>query len=683
MNQDLLRVSLQIEPSTPPPVPNAQTTLKADLHASSHHTVSELFLETVHRYGTRMAFSSIQVQKTPADASSTRTFSKISYSWNEYSNAAKAFAKALMALGVHPRDVVTIQGSNSPQWLFANLGTMLAGGLSAGVYPSNGKELCEHVVQSSGATVAVVEDENQLQKYRGIRSSTLKCIVVWNKIKKQNPPFAVPVLSWDDFLQRGSTVPDSALEKRLAEQKPKDPCTLIYTSGTTGKPKAATLTHENLTWTASRAGAKFAIDSDHHGMSFLPLSHIAPLQLDFTIPLIFGSSTDIAPADALKGANLRKYLITTRPTYFLAVPRVWEKIKEGIDAKVKSASFLKRKLFEVSSRIGRSALPDYMYLSSKKETSPLSIWERIRYVFERALLSLLEKAVYSPIKQALGLDRCTIAASGAGAMDQKVRNFFDGLGLHVLDLYGMSESSGPVTLPDGQTPPGSCGKAIPQTQITILNPDKNGEGEILIKGPHIFSGYWRDASTTKDAIDKDGFLHTGDKGRLDTLGNLYITGRIKELIKTSGGENIPPIRIEDRIKTQLPIVSQAVVIGNNRNYLTCLLTLKTEVDKAGSPTDRLAPEVLSVLRGIASPATTLTDAAHDEKVTQFLMQGVQRANQLADSQAQHVHKISVLPEDFSVSKATMTPTLKLRRAAIEEKFQKEISDMYGQPATKT
>lgn len=640
------------------------------------HTISEIFLKTVNTLKDRTAFRTIKPSGTDETTQEyDKKFSVTPYSWNTYAKKAKAFAKALIAQKVKPQDVVTIQGSNSAEWMFATLGTMLAGGVAAGVYPTNGKELCEHIMATTKAKVAFVEDETQLQKYANVASTALKCIVVWNKIQKpQN--FPVPVLSMEEFLKAGKKTTTRTLKGRIKKQTPKDPCALIFTSGTTGNPKAATLSHENLTSAGSIAGKKFHMNPDHRGIGFLPLSHIAPMQLDYMVPMIFGHSVDIAPADALKGTNLRQHMVHTKPTYFLAVPRVWEKFKEGIEAKLKTVSFFKRTFFRLSSRIGRALVPDYNYLSAKKETSRLSILERTRLVFERAIIGFLEKKIFRPIKAALGLDCCKIAASGAGAMDQKVRNFFDGINIHILDVYGMSESSGPATLPDGTTPPGSCGKALPGSELKILNPDENGEGEILMKGPHIFSKYLGNKEASDEALDKDGFLHTGDKGKLDKNGNLFITGRIKELIKTSGGENIPPLRIEDKIKTELPIVSQAVVVGNNRNFLTCLLTLKTELDSDGTPTDQLTEEVQETLRGIHSSATTLSEAAKDEKVQQFLMQGIERANQHADSHAQHVQKISILPEDLSVANSTITPTLKLRRAIIEKKYQGEIDSMY-------
>jgi long-chain-fatty-acid--CoA ligase ACSBG len=644
-------------------------------------TISKIFTSTAGRLGDRIAFRYTQPKETPEKTKRlfSDTFDQTSYTWNEYSKNGRSFAKALIAQKVRPGDVVTIQGSNSPQWLFANIGTILSGGVSAGIYATNSPELCKNVVLDSAAKVIVVEDESQLRKYEQVTSTALKCIVVWNTIKNQEikKNFCTPVYSWDEFLQNGKNVSDEKLLKRIENQKPNQPCSIVYTSGTTGNPKGATLTHDNLLWAGNMAGKRFSATPDYRGISYLPLSHIAAQQLDCIAPLIFGYSIDIAPKDALKGTNLRQHIVHAQPTYFLAVPRVWEKFQEAITTQLKKASLFKKMVFSATTGIAKTMCPDFHRLSEKKNSSKLSLYERIRYVFEKSILSLLEAIIFKKIKAALGLDHCKMAASGAGALDPATVRFFDGLNIRIVDLYGLSESSGPATLPGpfGQ-PVGSCGKALAESEIKINSPDEKGEGEILIKGRNIFQGYWNNVNATKEAIDSEGFFHTGDKGRLDREGNLYITGRIKELIKTSGGENIPPLKIEQKITQEIPIVSQAVVIGDKRNYLTCLLTLKTELDADGNPTDQLSPDVIRTLQSIHSSVTSLRKAADDPEVQKILMKGIQRANQQADSQAQHVQKIKLLPEDFSIANGMLTSTLKLKRSVIEAHYQEQINNMY-------
>lgn len=640
-------------------------------------TISELFLRTVQTRADQEACKIVKPEEPDPQraAPPERQYSVIPWKWKEYGEAATCFAKALIASGVRPQEVVTIQGSNSPEWLTAHIGTILAGGVSAGVYPTNKKEICEHIVQSSRASIAVVENEEQLEKYDTVQSTALKCIVVWNKVQKRMTESHIPVLSLDKFVKRGRAVPDTVLKERIIRQRADDPCTLVYTSGTTGNPKAATLTHRNLGWTAARAIEMFSLKETERGIGFLPLSHVAPMLLDCIIPLYTGHSVYIAPPDAHKGTNLKDHIVRTKPTYFLGVPRVWIKFKEAIEAKVASSSFLMRHAFAICTTIGRAVSSDEQALSAHEGS--FSLFQKIRQVFDRCVIWFLEWAMFGKVKAALGLDQCHITASGAGSLPSDVQEFFRGLNIHLIDIYGMSESSAPISLPDDTTPSGSCGKPIPGTEVRIINPNEHGEGEIIVRGPNIFAGYWNDPEATRAALDEDGFLHTGDQGRIDGEGYLYVTDRIKELIKTSGGENIPPLRIEERIKTQLPIVSQAVVTGNNKNFLTCLISLKTELDDQGAPTKKLAPEVIAKLRTINSTATTVEEAAVDRKVQDFLMQGIARANQLADSHAQHVQKVCVLLEDLSISNETLTPTLKLRRGIIERRYQQQITAMYA------
>jgi long-chain-fatty-acid--CoA ligase ACSBG len=320
-------------------------------------TVSKTFLETVERFKDNVAIRDTRAKEETVVGGQNFSdrFDQVTYTWQEYKKNASDFAKALLHLG--KKNVVAIQGANSAHWLFANLGTILSGGISSGVYPTNNEVLSKHVASNSAASVIAIENEEQLKKYAGIESTALKCFVVWNKIRDESVKKAVsqPVYTWDEFIALGKQVPDSALEEKIEGQNPHDVCSLIYTSGTTGLPKAAALTHDNLIWTASTAGRKFSLDNTHKGLSYLPLSHIAAQQLDCIVPITYGYSVNIAPSDALKGNNLKQHIVNTRPTYFLAVPRVWEKFKEAIEQKLEQADVVKKTLFHVGMAVGRWA----------------------------------------------------------------------------------------------------------------------------------------------------------------------------------------------------------------------------------------------------------------------------------------------------------------------------------------
>ena len=509
-------------------------------------TVPTVFRKTAKKFASQTAIRHYLPRKGISEtAPYNEKFKEIAFTWNEYHQTSRNFAKSLINVGLNPQRAVTIQGSNSPHWLFANMGTLLAGGLSVGVYPTNGPELSQHAVKNSCADVVVVEDEKQLQKYIGLKETAIKCFVVWNQTIDPNiaSQLNAPIYTWDDFIAKGESIPDSTLKGRIKEQKPDQICSLIYTSGTTDLPKAAALTHDNMIWTGEVTGSEFSLDHHHRTISYLPTSHIAAQMLDIIAPAIYGSSIDIAPNDALKGTNLKQHLVHASPTYFLAVPRVWEKFMEGMIESTKKLTGFKR----ILSQARQWLLHDIKTLSSNPNT--LSRIHRIRQAIDQFFLDKINQRILN----AIGLQKCKIAASGAGAIDPKVVDFFKDFGIKIIDLYGLSETSGPATLSKNGFK-GSSGQALPGTQLIIAEQDEEGKGEIRIKGRHVFKEYWNNPEATKNTFDAEGFLRTGDEGRLDEEGNLFITGRLKELIKTSGGENIPPVRIEQRIKQELPIV---------------------------------------------------------------------------------------------------------------------------------
>lgn len=648
-------------------------------------TVTETFSATAAKFKDKVAFRYTVAKpgKTTSEKFADQ-FDQISYTWKEYDQKSSQFAKSLIAMGVKSNKAVSIQGSNSPAWLFSNMGAIKAGAVSAGIYPTNLADATKHCVLNSDAEVAVVENEAQLKKYEGLQGSAVKCYVVWNSVK--NSPgtrlnLSAPVFTFEEFLKKGEGISDEDLKTRMTQQKPDQVCSIIYTSGTTGMPKGAELTHDNLTWTALVAGHKFKLNDKHHGISYLPLSHIAAQQVDCMVAATFGYSMDIAPSDALKGGNLKNHIVNTRPTFFLAVPQVWEKMKEGISEKLKTAGTCKKLLFRVITHLSRSCLKDLEYLSSKTYSGRFAkLWrciDRIKIFMDKFGLCLCNALMCKKVKAAIGLDRCILAASGAAPISNEVIDFFAGLNIRIVNLYGMSETSGLITISnDYDIPTSSCGRALKGSSVKLSAPNEEGIQEILVKGRHIFKGYRADKKATDEVFDANGYFKTGDTGKFDSSENLYITGRSKELIKTSGGENIPPVLIENKIKETIPIISEAVLIGDKQKYLTCLVTLKTKlVDN--NPSEELAPAVVEELSKVGSKAKTLKEASEDPLVQKYIMDGIKVANKKAISAAQMVQKATILPLDFSVANGLMTPTLKLKRNAIHKKFSSEILKLYA------
>lgn len=653
----------------------------AELEALPPNTVTNAFLETVGKHKDKVAlrYAVVKPDADPRAEKFADLFTQISYTWGQYHEQASRFAKSLLQHDIKRGSAVTIQGANSPYWFFANMGSMLAGSVSTGIYPTNSPAATQSCTVNSDAQVVVVEDEKQLRKYENMMSA-VKCYVVWNKVsdslKEMNQK---PVYSWDEFLTQGQQVTDERLDKRIKKQRPDDVCSIIYTSGTTGMPKAAMLTHDNMFWTGFGAKRGFGLNENDHGISYLPLSHIAAQQVDSTAALIFGYQMDIAPPGALKGSGMKIHILNTRPTFFLAVPDVWDKMRDGMMDKMKQAKGFsaqaKKLLFNVVTPIARFCVQDLQKIAARNYSKD-SMWhvaDVVRGIFDKFVIALCERLLLTKVKGLMGLDRCSVAASGSAPIAPEVVNFFAGLNIRIVDLYGMSETSGLITLSDASTPRGSVGKALPGTKVILFNPDKTGEGEICvhISGRNMFKGYRNDVKATQEVTDQEGYFHTGDLGRMDEQGNVRITGRLKELIKNHGGENIPPVVIESNIKKHLPIVSQVVVIGDKRKYLTCLVTLKTVVDSDNNPTNQLAQPIPG------SSAKTVEEAANDPVVQSFIKAGIDEANKEAISNAQNVQKVKILTQDFTVANGYLTPTMKLKRSKVNLDFAAQINEMYA------
>ncbi|KAJ1212718.1 hypothetical protein NDU88_000368 [Pleurodeles waltl] len=613
-------------------------------------TVHQMFQRTIQCFGDRPALA----QKKDG------VWETITY--REYHQQCRAAAKSFLKLGLERYHGVGILGFNSPQWFIADVGAIMAGGFAVGIYTTNSPEACQYVAGDSNANILVVENHRQLAKILQIQHQLphLKAIVQYQDELKERRP---NLYTWKEFIQLGADVPDAQLDDIIASQKANQCCILIYTSGTTGQPKGAMLSHDNLTWVVKQACKVLNFVDQEVLISYLPLSHVAAQVVDLWLPIFSGGTTYFADPDALKGS-----LITTlrevRPTGFLGVPRVWEKIQERMKALGAKSSLIQRKVAAWAKSIGLQASYNRMNGISSMP------WG----------YTLANILVFRRVHAALGLDRCTRCYSGAAPIMRDTLEFFMSLNLPVLELYGMSESSGPHTM---CVPSAfrimSTGKEIPGCRTQIYRPVEDGTGEICFWGRHIFMGYLNMEEKTKEALDEEGWLHSGDLGKHDKDGYLYITGRIKELIITAGGENIPPIPIEDAIKEELPIISNAMLIGDKMKFLSMLLTLKCKVDAdTGDPKDELTPEAVEFCQRLGSSATRVSEvvSAKDPAVYQAIQEGLERVNRRATSNAQRVQKWSVLGRDFSVSGGELGPTLKLKRPVVLKMYKEEIENFY-------
>jgi long-subunit acyl-CoA synthetase (AMP-forming) len=553
--------------------------------------------------------------------------------WREYRDGVRRAARAMMALGLKQGDCVTILGFNSPEWFMADVGAIAAGGMPAGIYTTNTPEQCQFIAEHCEAKIAFVENAEQLAKFRAVRQQlpALKAIV--QMVGKPNGDDAI---SWDDFLERGDATPESELDARLQAQTPDDVCTLIYTSGTTGVPKGVMLSHDNIVWTVETVNNVVGNKPGDDAISYLPLSHIAEQTTGLFGPMSAAACTWFAESIEKLGDNLRE----VRPHYFVAVPRVWEKIQEKMEAAGAQNSTVKKKIARWARGVGLTS--GYSTQLGGK-SSPL--------------YGAADKLVFSKVRDRLGLDRARFLITSAAPIGRSTLEFFLSLGLPICEVYGMSECTGPATISvPTRYRTGKAGVCIPGAELKIAE-----DGEICMRGRHVFKGYFKDPEATADAIDSEGWLHSGDIGTIDEGGFLQVTDRKKELIITAGGENIAPQLVEGQIKS-IPVVSQAVVVGDRRRYLSVLVTL-----------DPL--KIPAAATSAGSAAHDPTSAASDEAFGAYLQREIDSVNSRL-ARVQTVKRFAILPSELSIEGGELTPTMKLKRKVIHEKYKDVIEKLY-------
>jgi len=439
-------------------------------------------------------------------------------------------------------------------------------------------------------------------------------------------------------LKKNNAGHQKELSERMSVQKSGDLATLVYTSGTTSRPKAVMLNHRNLVWTADKAvGGHLEVHDKDIFISYLPLSHIAEQMTTIHGSLRGGYQVWFAESLDKLAENLKGI----RPTVFLGVPRVWEKIQAKMMEKAAQNSNLKRKIAKWAKSVGLDH-------ARKGQYGPVSSLK----------FSLANKLVFSKVREALGLDRCRLAATAAAPISLGTLEFFYSLNIPVLEIFGMSETTGPATLsePDGGYRIGKAGRALRETEIKIA-PDK----ELLVRGAHVFMGYFENDAATKETIDEDGWLHTGDLGHIDENGFLSIIGRKKNLIITAGGENIATEMIEQKF-SEIHGVEHAFVVGDRQKYLSMLFTLDSET-------------IVTHASSLGSQKTSVSALADCPILKKFLNDEIERINQDL-ARVQTIKKFQVLSDGFSEESGELTPTMKVKRAYVLSKYKAQISSLY-------
>jgi long-chain acyl-CoA synthetase len=543
--------------------------------------------------------------------------------------------RALIALGVEPETNVAILGFNRPEWSIMILGAMTVNAAGAGIYTTNSPAEVQYIIDHAECRVVLLENEEQWAKVNQVRDELpgLRHVVMMRGTQIDDPL----VMSWEEFMAKGEEIDESLIDEHIAAIRPDQKATLIYTSGTTGPPKAVMLSHDTIAFTAREATQLFGIDANDSSLSYLPLSHIAE-----QVYTVYGGATSGYPvyyAESLE--KLLNNLQEVRPTIFFGVPRVWERFYNGIVDRMAETSGPRARIADWAMDIGRRVSD--LRNRGEEPSGLLAIQYRAA-----------ERLVFSKVKEALGLDRVTTANVSAAPINPDILVFFSGIDLIIHEIYGQSEGCGPTTLNRrGAAKLGSAGLPFPKTQVTLAE-----DGEVLLKGRNVFIGYFKDPEATAETLI-DGWLHSGDLGEFDEDGFLYIVGRKKEIIITSGGKNIAPKNIEAALKT-LPLVSEAVIIGDRRKFLSALLTLNPDTAAQFAARHGIEGQVL-----------------HEHPlVHQEIQHGIDEIVNPQFARVENVRKFVILPRNLTVEDGELTPTLKIKRRVVYDHFGDQIESMY-------
>lgn len=571
--------------------------------------------------------------------------------WETYKEDVHKAAGALISLGCNAGDKVCILGFNCYDWVVMDMAAMMIGGIPAGIYETSSPDELNYILNHSEAKVLLIEDLEQWEKINSIRNELpyLEKVVLMNGCPQIDDELAI---DWNSFLGLSSEDNMEVALQNMNQLEKDGVGTFIYTSGTTGPPKAVMLSNDNMSWTAKQAIDLIKLSPDDTSLSYLPLSHIAEQMFTIHAPAIVGWKVFFATGRLDVLSNLKE----VNPSILFGVPRVWEKFYSGIKEKVDSATGLKAKIMAFAMRKGSDA-NNARFRGTTKEGFGYR---------------LADKLVFSKVKEAVGLSNLRFAFSGAAPINPDILSFFASLDIPILEIYGQSEGSGPTSFNQPwKTKIGSTGPAYPDTEVKIADDE-----EILLKGRNVFKGYYKDQTATDECL-VDGWLHSGDLGKFDDDGFLYITGRKKDIIVTSGGKNIAPAGIEEQLKG-IPAISQAVIIGDQRNYVTALLTLdagyllrdKLNVDITGIPPTELA-------NTIDKHGTTYADLSKDESIIQEVQEGVDDVNKLF-ARVENVRKFKILPRDFTISDDELTPTFKIKRKNVYSNWSDSINSLYDE-----
>ena len=566
-----------------------------------------------------------------------------STTWKEYGIAARNTGLALHFLGLRKGEVVSIASEGIPEWLFTDMGTVAAGGISSGVYTTDSSSQVKYLVNDSKTKFYFAENEEQLDKILEVRNEcpSLEKIIVYD-MEGLHAFEDDQVISYEDFTKLGEKLNQeqpnlwlSLLNKVL----PDDIAILVYTSGTTGPSKGAMINNKNLMYSVNVGLEIFKPKENEEQLSFLPLCHILERSVSVMFPLLSGAVVNFAENIDTVPENIRE----VSPTVFIAVPRIWEKFYSSITIIMKDATFIGKYFYSLSIRVG-SKYKDY-FVDGKEPplTTKIAFW-------------ICDQLVLKNIKKLLGLNKCRYALSGAAPISPELINWYLSLGIDMREGWGMTETAGVGTaFYTREIKTGFVGRAVNQSEVKIAE-----DGEILFKGPGVFCGYLNKPEQTNEAL-VNGWLHTGDVGQLDNYGNMKITDRKKDIIITAGGKNISPSEIENELKFS-PFISDAVIIGDKRKFLSCLIMIDEE-------------NVIKFAQDNDVPFSNFESLCLRKEIVDLIDNEIAKVNKKF-ANVEQVKKFSLIDIQLTAEDDELTPTMKLKRKFINEKYNSIIESMY-------
>lgn len=562
--------------------------------------------------------------------------------WGDYGEKVRQAAAAMLSLELPREQTVCILGDNRPEWLICHMAVMSSGMCTCGIYPTSSTDEIRYIIDHSEARLLFVENEEQLDKILEILPELdLNLIVVWDE--KGLWGYTHPkVVFFRDFVRRAEAYLKDhprAVDESLQAIDVDETAMVIYTSGTTGRPKGALLSHRNISMVTQSFLQIIPVSEKDEVVSYLPLAHIYENLVSVFMPVFTGVTVNFVESMETLPANLREI----SPTIFGSVPRLWEKFASNIHIKMDDSTLLKRSLYRVSLKVGRR----YHQARQTEDGAPL-LW--------RALYAFAYWGVLYHLKRQLGFERIRWALCSAAAASKELFEFFNILGIPLRDGYGQTESTGIIALQRLEKEPryGYVGEALPGLEMKI-----SPEGEILARGPGVFKGYFKNPELTEEAL-RDGWLHTGDLGAIDD-GWLKIVGRIKDILITSGGKNVTPEFIENKLKFST-YIQDAVIIGDGRHYLTALILIDED-------------NVMKYAQNNRIPFTTFEDLTGNPEIVKLLDGEVNEVNKTL-ARVETIKKFALIPRRFYAEDGDVTPTQKVKRRNVEKLYKDLIDAMY-------